>query len=378
MQMRIVIWGLGTLRTNLMALAILALVGMACAGSGGNSGEDGDRANNAQHGATAVAHDPLPGEKHLSNIRQLTFAGENAEAYFSFDSKHLIYQATFDTYECDQIFTMQLDGSQRRLASTGRGRTTCSYFFPGDNRIIYASTHGGDDACPQVPDHSQGYVWPIYATYDLYTARPDGSDLVALTEEPGYDAEATVGPDGTIVFTSTRDGDLELYSMAADGSNVRRLTHEIGYDGGAFFSADGSKIVYRAQHPTEPEALADYQRLLAANLVRPGKLEIFVMDADGSNKRQVTNHGAASFCPFFHPSGEKIIFASNLHNPEGRNFDLFLIGVDGSDLERITFDESFDGFPMFSPDGKRLAFGSNRATPPGSRDTHVFIADWND
>jgi Tol biopolymer transport system component len=323
-----------------------------------------------------VVHQALPGETHLANIRQLTFEGENAEAYFSFDGTQLIFQSTRGEHGCDQIYMMGVDGSDLRRVSNGLGRTTCAYFLADDERILYASTHADAAACPPPPDHSRGYVWPIYASYEIYSARPDGSDLHALTNAPGYDAEATVGPDGTIVFTSVRDGDLELYSMAPDGSNVKRLTHEVGYDGGAFFSPDGTKIVYRAHHPTDPEAIADYQALLAQNLIRPGELEVFVMNADGSDKRQVTDAGGASFCPFFHPSGEKIIFASNLHDPEGRDFELYMVGIDGTGLERITHNATFDGFPMFSPDGRQLVFCSNRATPAGSRDTHVFVADW--
>jgi Tol biopolymer transport system component len=222
---------------------------------------------------------------------------------------------------------------------------------------------------------SQGYVWALY-DYDIYTAKPDGSDIKTLFKTPGYDAEATISRDGKkIVFTSTRDGDLDLYVMAADGSNVKRLTTEIGYDGGAFFSADGSKIVYRAYHPTEPAAIQDFQRLLKSNLVRPTQLDIFVMDADGSNKRQITNNRAANFAPFFHPNGRQIIFSSNVTNPRGRNFDLYLINIDGTGLERVTTHEEFDGFPMFSPDGKTLVFASNRgAAKPG--DTNIFLADW--
>ena len=254
------------------------------------------------------------------------------------------------------------------------GRTTCAYFFPGADRLLYSSTHHVSPACPPRPDYSRGYVWALYE-YDLYTTDHRGGSLRRLTETPGYDAEATVSPDGgTIVFTSVRDGDLDIYTMDADGGNVRRLTTEEGYDGGAFFSPDGRQIVYRAHHPAG-EALADYRSLLRAGLVRPTTLEIWVMDADGSNKRQVTRNGAANFAPFFHPDGRRIIFSSNLHDPRGRNFDLYLVGADGTGLERVTTFGEFDGFPMFSPDGKQLVFGSNREAARRG-DTNVFIADW--
>jgi Tol biopolymer transport system component len=233
----------------------------------------------------------------------------------------------------------------------------------------------GGPNCPEPPDMSRGYVWGLYPDYEIYTANPDGTDVRRLTDVPGYDAEATVGPDGTIVFTSVRDGDLEIYTMDADGGNVRRLTHTPGYDGGPFFSPDGSKIIYRARHPEDPAELGDYQRLLAQNLIRPGQLEIWVMDADGSNQRQVTDLGAANFAPFFTPDGQGVVFVSNHLDPRGRNFDLFLVRLDGSGLEQVTFNETFDGFPMFSPDGTRLAFCSNRGkTEPG--ETNVFVADW--
>src|ERR671926_474978 len=318
----------------------------------------------------------LPAEKHLRNIRQLTFGGENAEAYFSSDGKQLIFQSTRDGHACDQIYTMNVDGSNVKMISNGEGRTTCSYFFPNGKRILYSSTHLGDKQCPPKPDFSRGYVWAVYPTFDIFTAKPDGSDLKQLTNTPGYDAETTITLDGKkLVFTSMRDGDLDIYTMDANGRNVRRLTNELGYDGGPFWSYDGKQIVYRANHPTTDQQKADYIELLKQNLIRPTTLEIWVMNADGSNTRQVTHNGKANFGPYFFPDGKRIIFASNMDDPRGRNFDLYMINVNGTGLERITFNDTFDGFPMFSPDGKKLVFASNRnAQKPG--DTNVFIADW--
>ncbi len=317
-----------------------------------------------------------PDEKHLKNVQQLTFGGENAEAYFSPEEDKLIFQSTRAPYECDQMFTMNIDGSDKELISSGKGRTTCGYFLNGGENIIYASTHLDGEACPPRPSFSRGYVWPIYDSYDLFVADADGSNLERLTDAPGYDAEATVSPDGSrIVFTSMRDGDLEIYTMRSDGSELRRLTHEKGYDGGAFFSADGRQIVFRAHYPTDPNALARYEELLADGLIEPSVLEIYVMNSDGTDQRQVTSNGAANFCPYFHPDGKRIIFSSNVADPKGRNFDLFMINVDGTGLERITTDPSFDGFPMFTRDGKKLVFASNRNAKEEG-ETNIFIADW--
>lgn len=328
----------------------------------------------------AAAGTPLvrPGEeRHLSSIRQLTNGGENAEAYWAWAGDALIYQSTKRGAGCDQIYLLDLNKQIETLVSTGTGRTTCAYFLPGDSDVIFSSTHLGSVECPPPPDMSMGYTWALYSTFDVFRRPRAGGDLVRITDTPGYDAEATAGPDGTIVFTSVRDGDLEIYTMSPDGKNVKRLTHEVGYDGGPFFSKDGKKICYRSYHPKDEKERADYTVLLEKGLVRPGKMEIWIMDADGSNKKQLTANGAANFCPFFHPSGEKIIFTSNLGDPRGRNFDIYMIGIDGKNQEQITFESTFDGFPMFSPDGEKLVFCSNRNSEREG-ETNVFIADWKD
>lgn len=327
----------------------------------------------AQNNSLAVE-----GEKHLKNIKQLSFGGENAEAYFSFDGKQLIFQSKRDGRGCDQIYRMNIDGSDVKMVSNGEGRTTCSYFFKGGKKVLYASTFGGKKECPPPADYSHGYVWAIYPDYDIYTAKPDGANIKKLTDTPGYDAEATISPDGKkIIFTSLRDGDLDLYSMDINGKNVKRLTNELGYDGGAFYSPDSKQIVYRGSHPKTAAEVSLYKERLAQNLVQPTVFEVWTMNADGSGKKQITNLGAASFAPFFTPDGKRIIFCTNYFatDKSKRNFDLALINVDGTGLERVTFNESFDGFPMFSPDGKKLVFASNRnAAKQG--DTNVFIADW--
>ena len=314
-------------------------------------------------------------ERHLTNIRQLTFTGENAEAYFSPDDSRLIFQTTRPPeIPCDQIFTMKVDGTDMRRVSTGTGRTTCGFFYPDNAHILFASTHLRSPECPPRPGYERGYVWPVYPGYDIFRANADGSNLQRLTSEDGYDAEATVGPDGRIVFTSVRDGDMEIYSMNGDGSDVRRLTRRPGPDGGPFFSPDGKQIVFRGR-AEEGTELKDFLGLLKEGLWRPTLLEIFVMNSDGTNVRQVTKLGKASFAPYFHPDGKRIIFSSNAHDPKGRDFDLYMINVDGTGLERITSNPTFDGFPMFSRDGKRLVFASNRKGAKEG-DTNIFIADW--
>lgn len=318
------------------------------------------------------------GEKRLKNIQMLTDEGENAEAYFSFDGSKIIYQATVEGLKCDQIFTMNLDGTEKKMVSTGKGRTTCAYFYPDNKKILYASTHHFNEECPPPPDRSRGYVWKLYDEFDIFMADSDGSNVVQLTNSNKYDAEATISPKGDkIVFTSLRDGDPELYLMNLDGTDQKRLTFEKGYDGGAFFSYDGSKIVFRASRPKTEKELEDYNQLVNEGLVRPTNLEIFVMDSDGSNIKQVTNLNAASFAPFFHPDGKRIIFSSNYGSKDRRDFNLFIINIDGTGLEQITFNPTFDGFPMFSPDGKYLIFGSNRFNK-NPNDTNIFIAEWID
>jgi len=324
-------------------------------------------------------------KKHFKSVKQLTFGGDNAEAYWSFDDSKLVFQARNPRWNisCDQIFVMNPDQpldsiNMPKMISTGKGRTTCSYFLPGDTLIIYSSTHLGGESCPPEPKKEKGhYVWPIYDTYDIFVADLNGNIVKQLTNEPGYDAEPTVSPDGKkIVFTSTRSGDLELYTMNIDGTDVKQITNQLGYDGGAFFSPDSKQIVFRSSRPKTPEEIKKYKDLLAQGLVEPSEMEIYVCNADGSNLRQVTNLGGANWAPFFHPSGKKIIFSSN-HKTKSIPFNLYMINIDGTGLEQITFDHVFDAFPMFSYDGKKLVFGSNRNNR-GTYDTNLFLAEWKD
>jgi Tol biopolymer transport system component len=314
-------------------------------------------------------------EPRLSNLKQLTQGGQNAEAYWSPDGKRLVFQSTRQPYACDQIFVMNADGSGLRLVSTGKGRTTCGYFVD-NSRIVYASTHEAADACPTPPDRSKGYVWGVFPGYDIYLAGLDGKIVKKLTDAPGYDAEATVNwKQHRIVYTSLSSGDLDLWSMKPDGSGKKRITTTNGYDGGAVFSRDGNKLVWRANHPKTPGDTERYKSLLADNLTAPMKMELFVAGADGSQAQQITNFGCASFAPTFTPDGKKILFASNKHNCDGRKFELFLVNLDGSGLEQVTDFGGFTSFPEFSPDGKRLVFASDKDAKD-RYEFNIFVADW--
>jgi TolB protein len=346
---------------------------------------------------------PASGERHLANVRQLTAGRQNAEAYFSFDGAKLIFQSTNDWGQgtsnlapnkpassekglgCHQMYVLDLETGSIRRVSVGTGVTTCGYFFPGDRRVLFSSTHLAGQQCPPKPKREGRYRWAL-DDYDIFAIGMNGQGLHRMTSTPGYDAEATVSPDGkTIVFTSMKDGDLDLYAMDLDGTHVRRLTTEIGYDGGAFFSPDSKRIVYRASHPKNPAELDAYTALLAQNLVEPGQLEIFVMNADGSDKRQVTSNGSSNFAPYFHPDGKRIVFSSSLPpspplpleggGKEGATFHLYLINDDGTGLEQVTVTGRFNSFPMFSPDGKRVVWVSDRNTTDRG-EFNLFIADW--
>ena len=317
---------------------------------------------------------PETGERHFANIRQLTNGGENAEAYFSSDGKQLIFQSTRDGRTCDQEYVMNVDGTGLHRVSNGTGKTTCGFFYANDQRILFASSHALQQECPPKPDPSKGYVWGL-DPFDIYTAKPDGSDLRRLTNYGVYTAEAVVSPDGKkIVFTSLKDGDLDIYTMNVDGTDVRRLTTTPGYDGGPWWSPDGKQIAYRAWHPTD-SALVNYRELLAQRLVRPNRMELWVMNADGSGQRQITQLGGANFGPSWTPDGQRLIFSSNYTEPRSGNFDLYLINLDGTGLKRVTTSVTFDGFPMFSPDGRKLVWASNRHDAR-SHETNLFIADW--
>ncbi len=328
-----------------------------------------------------------PEENHFRNMKQITFGGDNAEAYWSFNDNLLVFQSNFSDWgvDCDQIFYADpdnddLSNQKPAMLSSGLGRTTCAYFMPGDSTVLYASTHLGSEDCPEEPERVPGgkYVWPVYDTYDIFVTDLEGNLVTQLTDTPGYDAEATLSPQGDkIVFTSMRSGDLELYVMDIDGSNVIQITDELGYDGGAFFSPDGKMLVFRSSRPQTDDEIAEYKELLSEGLVQPTAMEIYVVNVDGADLRKVTDLGKANWAPFFHPSGDKIIFSSNHAGARGFEFNLYMINLDGTGLERISSDGVFDAFPMFSNDGRRIVFSSNRNNQ-GTHNTNLFVADWID
>ncbi|MBP6391323.1 MAG: PD40 domain-containing protein [Flavobacteriales bacterium] len=329
----------------------------------------------------------VPGEDHFKSLKQLTFGGDNAEAYWSFGGDRLVFQVTNAAWgdSCDQIrhfnpFDDDLKAAAPTKLSTMGGRTTCSYFLPGDSLVLFASTHEDGSQCPPVPERKPGgkYVWPIYSTFDIYVCDLQGTIRRKLTDTRGYDAEATVSPKGDrIVFTSMRDGDMELYTMNIDGTEVKRITNTLGYDGGAFFSPDGTQLVWRASRPATPEQVAEYKDLLKQGLVQPTEMELFIANADGSDARQITKMGKANWAPYWHPSGKKIIFASNHATERGFPFTLYLINTDGTGLEQVSGSDTFDAFPVFSKDGRYLVFSSNRNNG-GTHDTNLFLAEWQD
>ena len=344
------------------------------------------RSTQQDYGTPAVDSLRYPEEKHFKNLRQLTFGADNAEAYWSFDSKMVSFQSNNKKWglNCDQVFYMSVDGTdlsdgkKPAMISTGQGRTTCSFFLPGNKTILYASTHLGGKDCPPEPERKPGgkYLWPVYDTYDIFVSDLKGKVIKQLTNTPGYDAEATISPKkDKIVFTSTRNGDLDLYVMDIDGKNVKQITNEMGYDGGAFFSPDGKKIVFRASRFKTDEQKKEYVDYLKQGLVAPTAMEIFTCNVDGTELKQITSLGKANWAPFYLPSGKKIIFSSNHKGTRGFEFNLYSINEDGSGLEQITYDKVFDSFPMFSPDGKRIIFSSNRNNG-GTHDTNLFVADW--
>jgi hypothetical protein len=326
-----------------------------------------------------------PQEKHFKKLTQLTFGGNNAEAYFNKKATAFSFQSDYSKWgaKCDQIFYWEIGKKYDSIhppmsISKGLGRTTCSYIMPNNKEILFASTKGAGNECPPTPPRGAKYVWPIYSSFDIYVSDLKGNIKRQLTNQEGYDAEATISPKGDkIVFTSTRSGDLELYIMDIDGKNVKQITSELGYDGGAFFSPDGKKLVFRASRPKTPEEVKEYKELLSQGLVQPTNLEIFTVNVDGSDLKQVTHLGKANWAPFFHPNGKKIIFASNSKGTRGFNFNLFMVDLDGQNLEQITYDDVFDAFPMFSADGKYLIFSSNRNNNH-THDTNLFLAEWKD
>ena len=367
------------LQVSVLPLAALLILASSCGSA------SADKKNETASAADSLSY---PEETHLKNIQQLTFGGDNAEAYWSYDGKYLVFQRTQpkEGIACDQIFVGKVpekagDKFEYKMVSTGKGRTTCAFFTKDGQHIIYASTHLNADSCPPTPDRAKygnKYIWPLYAGYDIFMADLNGNIVKQLTNSPGYDAEATLSPDGKkMIYTSTKDGDIDLYIMDLETGEEKRITSELGYDGGAWFSPDGSKLIWRASRPKTEEEIKEYKQLLAEGMVAPTNMEVFVANADGSGQRQVTSLGKANWAPTYMPDSKRIIFASNHEYERGFPFNLYTMNEDGTNLEKVSRDKGFDAFPLFSPDGKKVVFSSNRNNG-GTRDTNVFIADWVD
>ncbi|KJH49740.1 WD40-like protein [Dictyocaulus viviparus] len=366
------------------------------------------------------------GERHFKNVKQLTFGGENAEGYFSYDDSKLTLQATGYGTDCDQIYELNLNvdprGQIMRRISTGLGATTCSFFFKentNDHRL-YAGNFWNvnvsefpnvSKTCPQkkcqnpanITDPilkqlcNTSYTWDIFSDYDIFKVNKFGNIVQQLTDHPGYDAEAVLSPDGSLIaFTSIRSGDLELWIMNSDGTNLKQVTNELGYDGGAFFSPDGKRLVFRASRPKSQDEIEKYKysikyfnvqlycsvkKLLEYNLVEPVQMELFTVNVDGSNLRQVTHLGGANWAPYYLNDNKRIVFSSNHDGGSGGfgAFALYVVNDDGSGLERITYGGKyeFNSFPMMNHAGTKLVWGSSR-NGSNKHELNLFIADWID
>lgn len=367
--------------STLLLSGVLVLLIVSC-----NDGDKKPASDTTTSSKPAGDTIQYPEEVHFKNVQQLTFGGDNAEAYWSFDGKYIVFQRTNpkEGIKCDQVFIGKVpqkpgDKFEYRPLSSGKGRTTCPFFTKDGKHIIYASTHLAMDTCPAVPDRSKygnKYIWPLYDSYDIFMSDLDGKIVKQLTHSKGYDAEGTLSPDGEkMIYTSDKDGDIDLYIMDLATGKEKRVTNTLGYDGGAWFSPDGKKIIWRASRPKTEAEVKEYKELLAENLVAPVNMEVFVANADGSSVHQVTHFGQANWAPAFFPDSKRIIFASNQEYKRGFPFNLYSINEDGTNLQKITHEKIFDAFPMFSPDGKKLVFCSNRNNG-GTHDTNIFIADW--
>lgn len=314
-------------------------------------------------------------ETFLANVRQVTFGLPRAgEGYFSPDGTTIVYQAFPIGYPFYQIYVQRLDERIPRLLSTGRGRTTCAYFSPKGDQILFASSHTDPDIEQTEKkgreEAAQGgrrrYQWEFDPQMELYLINFDGTGLKRLTDSPGYDAEGSFSPDGSqVVFTSTRDGDPDLYVMRSDGTGVRQLTNAPGYDGGPFFSPDGRWVIFRSDR------------------AKKDMLQLFAISADGKIEVQLTdNLDQVNWCPYFHPSGKYIIWAGADYGqgPQKANFDLWTMEIEmtsdsfrGGKTTRITDHKAADVLPVFSPDGRKMMWTSNR-TPDGT--SQLWIGDW--
>lgn len=310
--------------------------------------------------------------KFVENIRQLTNEGQSGEGYFSPDGKRVIFQAIRGEHPFYQIYIKDLASGQEKRVSTGQGRTTCAFFHPTENKIIYASSHLDPNRDKEVdaelkklaearrnPGARRGYSWAFDPFMDIFELNLDTNELKQLTSVAGYDAEGSYSADGKrIIFASCRNGPgADIYIMDADGKNVKQLTDSPGYDGGPFFSPDGTKVIFRGE------------------VRKRHYLQLFVMNVDGTGLWQLTENDAVNWGPYWHPNGKHIIYSTSVHGHQ--NYELYLMPVETGKAKRVTFWHGADVLPVFSGDGKKLMWTSKRGKDKaGQFSSQLFIADW--
>lgn len=296
--------------------------------------------------------------KCLTNMHQLTFSSmgfeKAGEAYFSPDGKTILFQAVPTGEKEYQIYSMNLEEGTPRMVSTGKGACTCAYFRPDGQRIIFASSHAGPESVKEEPADGR-YKWDLTPYMNIYDANPDGSDLQALTSGPAYHAECAYAPSGdNIVYASNEDGAMNLYTMDADGSNVRQITH--------------TDYCYNGGPFFSPDG---GQIIFRADRDRPDYLQIYVINSDGTIERQLTTNEAVNWAPYWHPEGKVIAYATSLHGH--RQYEIYLMNVETQAQYRLTYNPTFDGLAVFSNDGKQLMWTSKRSS---DNTCQIFIADF--
>jgi len=316
----------------------------------------------------------------IENVKQLSFQGDNGEAYFNSDDSKVIFQSKRNNNNCDKLYIVDINGNNLTEFVANDGAFTCAYFSLDDRYIFFSSTMHLGSECPEIykDPNPRKYIWPL-RDYEIF--RYDNGAVKQLTNYSGYNAETTTHPfEEKVIFTSLRDGDINLFEMDYNGENVKQITSEYGYDGGAFYSPNGENIVWRAWYPTSDEEISMWKNNLAKKFIESVPLDIYVAKNDGSEKQRLTSNGATNWAPSWHPDGKHIVFSSNMddwredYNAYGSNFELYMINIATKTLTRLTNNDTFDSFSVFSKNGKKIVFSSNRDAE-NPRNTNIFIAD---